>query len=119
MENEYLKKMVIARCKTILIIGEVRVFRFADTYTVKDKYSGDKIFEIKTAEYCDSGHENNTNCECLVVDRMKFVITENDTKLLAMVKEFYDNQDKNVAKEKTDSTNQPSVLNFLDKYIHR
>ncbi len=113
------KELVVGRCKIILAAGKIHVFRFAGVYTVKDKYSLEKIFEIKPADPCDLENETNKGFDCLVVNGKKYIISEQETNLLAMVKEIHDNQDKNVTEEKNKTQDQPSVLKFLDKFIHR
>lgn len=117
MNDETVKQLAITRCMTILKYTPVKIFRFGDAYTVKDKTSGNTIFEIKSAEYCNAEKEEDTPCECLIVNKKKFSINQKDNKLLSIVQTMYDEQHLNNNEEQEEEL--PETLVFLDKYIYR
>ena len=118
MEDMKLKKFAIAKCLLILRDWPVKIYRFGNAYTVKDKNTNDTIFELKSAEFCNAENETGESCECLIVNREKLLVSSEGDKLLAVVKEKYEEQTKKaVIQEKKEPVEQPSILNYLDKYI--
>lgn len=91
MENQTLKQLAIGKCKTILK-GPIKIYRFGNAYTIKDKISGDTLFELKAAEYCNPDDTQNESCECLIIKKQKLLIAQEGNELLAMVKNIFERQ---------------------------
>jgi len=117
-DEEHLKKLVIAKCENIVRAGNVRAYKWMNTYTVKDKITYDTIFEIKSAEYCDTDNENKSDCECLIVNKRKFLVSNEANRLLLLTKDLYERNSQEIPKPKNPvkKSEESILLEFLDKY---
>ena len=117
-DEERLKKLVIAKCENIVRAGNVRAYKWMNTYTVKDKITSDTIFEIKSAEYCDTDNGTQSGCECLIVNKRKFLVSNEANRLLLLTKDLYERNSQEIPKPKNlaKKTEEDILLEFLDKY---
>ena len=96
MSDETKIQFAIAKCKTILREHPVKIYRFNNMYTIKDVNSGDVIFELKSAEFCNADNKIGESCECLIVNKEKLLIGENGNTLLNLIQQMYDEQRKKI-----------------------
>jgi len=120
MTPEYEKQMAIAKCMIILKGPMIKIYRFGDSYTIVDKASNAKIFELKSAEYCNADSKSDEPCECLIVNKKKYLINQNDSKLLPVVIDMYTKQTQKERNKESDTEEElPETLKFLNKYIRQ